>query len=190
MKFFQLTQENFALLGMNIKESQQKYRFFSGKILIVYSCYCLTIASFCAFLRREAHSFPEYLEVIFRLFLPIAITICFTAMVFEMESLFGIFNSCEKIVDKSEQAIDSKFIKLLQFHYSIHVLRLSCVQSSLQQSQSSNWKMDRPHRFLCWQIDSISIHITKMFEQPFCLRIHRFESEWRIGAAIPNVVTR
>lgn len=113
MKLFKSIRQNFALLGIDLDQSHQKHRFFSGKILIVYSCYWLNIISYCVFLRREAHNFSEYMEVIFRIFLPIVITTCFTVIVFKVENLFELFESCERIVNKSKLAFAKRSIKKL-----------------------------------------------------------------------------
>lgn len=110
MRFSQLTRESFALLGIDLDRAHQNCPFFNGRILPVYSFYWLTIISFCIFLRRETHDFREYIEVIFRTFLPIVIAICFTVIIFKMDELFEVFKSCGEIVDKSEYFFISLFL--------------------------------------------------------------------------------
>lgn len=151
MKLFQLTQKNFARLGIDLSQSHRKYRFFNRKILLAYFHYWLAIISFCVFFIHEAHNFQEYMEVIFRIFLPITITICFTIIIFKMEKLFEICGSCERIVDKSKRSniiMNNQTKNVILKYINVSMVRLSRIESNLQQNQSSNRKMVQIYIFL------------------------------------------
>lgn len=116
MKFFLLTQKYFTLLGISSSQSKRKYPFLNRKILKAYSCYSIAIILFSVSFFGETHTFGEYAELIFRSLLPILLVIAFSIVVFKMEILFKIIDSCEEIVDKS------KWIKLFSLDFNLSSL--------------------------------------------------------------------
>lgn len=108
MKLFQLTQKHFALLGISLCQSKQKYSFLNRKILKVYFCYWFAIILYFASFIWETHTFREYTELIFKMLIPILLAIVFTIVVMKMEILFEIIDKCESIVDKSKSFISLK----------------------------------------------------------------------------------
>lgn len=102
MKFLQSVQKHFATLGISSSQSNHKYPFINGKILMVYLGFLLGIISFCVFLILEVNNFQEYTETIFRITLLICMFITFMIVILKMGQLFRLIDDCEKLVDKSK----------------------------------------------------------------------------------------
>lgn len=102
MKLFQSSQKHFALLGITPSQSHEKYPILNGKILTNYFWNWFTAILFSVNIFYEANNFQEYVELIYRMLMPVLIVICFTIIICKMDILFQFIDSCEKIVDKSK----------------------------------------------------------------------------------------
>lgn len=101
MKHFRSVCNSFAILGIYPNPSHRKYPF-NIKILMVFLCYSLTIISCCIYVFRNALSFEEYSDLIFRISLLCVIVAVYAVFVFKMNEFFHMLNTCEQIVDKSK----------------------------------------------------------------------------------------
>lgn len=102
IKLFESSRKHFALLGITPSQSHKKYPFFTAKILIANSWYWLSLVLLSVYIFREASDFQEYVELIFRILLPILVYICFKVIVLKMDKLFKFIDNCEKFVNKSK----------------------------------------------------------------------------------------
>lgn len=101
MKFLQSSQLYFARLGITASQSKHKYPFLNVKILSVFLVYCLFIVAYTLSIIRVAQSFREYMELIFRVALPMLLITMFAIVVLKMEKLFQLVDNIEKFIGKS-----------------------------------------------------------------------------------------
>lgn len=98
MKFFQISQKNFSLLGI-IEEQSNSTR---NKLMMIYLIYGLGIISTVLFLVFEANTFIQYVDNAFITVSTIVACICFTFIAVRRDQLVELIDFAEEIVDKSE----------------------------------------------------------------------------------------
>lgn len=104
MKLFQFVQKCYAILGITLDQSKQKYPF-NWRILTASLCY----DSSCIFLLipvKQAitmdSKFADFAECVFVFAANNLVGICYVITIFCSSKLFAFIDNCEEIADKSK----------------------------------------------------------------------------------------
>lgn len=101
MKLFETVLKNYAILGISLDQSIQKYPF-NIKILMTFTVLCLTIFLHVMHIIYVASNIKERMESITTTSGSLIISIFFVTIVFKMRTVFNCINSFEDIIAMSE----------------------------------------------------------------------------------------
>lgn len=102
MKIFQLTQRNFATIGISADSSTQSSYQFNGQIFVgVFILGSIAICNFI-YIFYEAETSAEYTESIFMSTLSIPFFLALLILILNVKKLFELINNCENLVNTSE----------------------------------------------------------------------------------------
>lgn len=164
MKLFQSVCSDSAILGIRPNQLHQKYPF-NAKAMKISLCYWLIIILLCLHLSKNAHSFADYSDSIHWISFVFILTVCHTILVFNVVKMFQIFDSCEKIIDKSKYIHFNESAKkkiLCQITFSLKIT------SGMKNSASSTFYENIDERIEKW---SEIIYITLMKVIPLILSV-------------------
>lgn len=111
MKIFQLTQRNFATIGISADSSTQSSYRFNGRIFVgVFILGSIAICNFI-YIFYEAETSAEYTESIFMSTLSIPFFLALLILILNVKKLFELINNCENLVNTSEWRKSNSFLK-------------------------------------------------------------------------------
>lgn len=113
MKIFQLTQKNFATIGISPILSYQSWSL-NAEILIGFSITTVSFICTLVFAFSEAKTFIEYTQSIYIGSCAVIVILALVVIVFNVKKFFQLINDCENITNTSKYEISSSIDSTIQ----------------------------------------------------------------------------
>lgn len=101
MQYFELLRKHFAMCGIEISQRSSKTHPFSVKNSTIFILVCINVSTI-AIMLKEAHTFDEYTDILFRSVSGGTCGIFYEIIVWKTPKLLEFINSLEDTVNTSE----------------------------------------------------------------------------------------